>query len=139
MSSELLNHFLSKHLSINERMASGKALRDKYPRKRLGEFKTSPDRPDPVSILEARERRAWKSWCQSAMRECLLRHLPFSGVAQPSWRPTWQQVRKQRVLKCRLAEICMSRILDCLLLRSVTWFAVSMILMKPYPGPGNGI
>ena len=33
-------------------MAAGKALRDKFPRNRLAEFKPATDRPDPVSILE---------------------------------------------------------------------------------------
>jgi uncharacterized protein (DUF2252 family) len=52
MSTELLKHFHSKHLSIEERLAAGKALRDQFPRNLAGEYKPSPDRSDPVSILE---------------------------------------------------------------------------------------
>ena len=52
MSKALLKHFQSKHLSIDERLAAGKHLRDQFPRNLAGEYKLSPDRPDPVSILE---------------------------------------------------------------------------------------
>ncbi len=52
MSSHLLDHFHSKHLTVEERIAAGKALRDQFPRQLLGEFKPAPDRPDPISILE---------------------------------------------------------------------------------------
>jgi uncharacterized protein (DUF2252 family) len=53
MSRELLNHFQSKQKSIEERIAIGKDLRKKFPRINQGEFNISPDRTDPVSILEA--------------------------------------------------------------------------------------
>ena len=33
-------------------MAAGKALRDKVPREKHGEFRLHPKRPDPVSIIE---------------------------------------------------------------------------------------
>lgn len=52
MSTKLLNHFLSRHLSVDERLAKGKSLRDRFPRKKAGEFAPAPNRPDPVSILE---------------------------------------------------------------------------------------
>jgi len=52
MSQELLNHFQSKRLSIEERMAAGKALRAKFPRLQQGEYKPSAKRADPVAILE---------------------------------------------------------------------------------------
>ncbi len=52
MSTSLLKQFQSKHLSVAERMAAGKALRDQFPRIGQGEYKAAPDRPDPVSILE---------------------------------------------------------------------------------------
>ncbi len=52
MSSTLLTHFQSKHLSIDERLSAGKRLRDQFPRIRLGDYKPSPERADPVSILE---------------------------------------------------------------------------------------
>ena len=53
MSPELLHHFQSKHQSIEERIAAGKALRKKFPRIRQGEYKAGANRTDPVSILEA--------------------------------------------------------------------------------------
>ncbi|HEX6193748.1 MAG TPA: hypothetical protein VFZ42_15340, partial [Chitinophagaceae bacterium] len=52
MDSELLTEFQSKGLSIEERLAAGKALRKKMPRIVLGEFKPAADRLDPVAILE---------------------------------------------------------------------------------------
>jgi uncharacterized protein (DUF2252 family) len=52
MSKKLLDHFQSNQLSIEERFASGKKLRDKFPRIKQGEYKPADDRIDPVSILE---------------------------------------------------------------------------------------
>ncbi len=52
MKKELLNHFKSKQLSIEERLAAGKELRLKYPRINQGIYKPSAKRADPVSILE---------------------------------------------------------------------------------------
>lgn len=53
MSKEIINHFRSGTESVRERMANGKALRKKIPRAQQGEYRQSPERPDPVSILEA--------------------------------------------------------------------------------------
>jgi len=53
MSKNLLNHFQSKHVSVEDRMAAGKALRKKIPRIEQGEYKPAAKRADPVSILEA--------------------------------------------------------------------------------------
>ena len=52
MSQPLLHHFKSKPKSIEERIAAGKELRTKMPLYRLGNYKPSSDRTDPVSILE---------------------------------------------------------------------------------------
>jgi uncharacterized protein (DUF2252 family) len=52
MSQELLSHFQSKQLSVEERIAAGKELRKKCPRIGQGEYNPAPDRADPVSILE---------------------------------------------------------------------------------------
>ncbi|HLA57688.1 MAG TPA: DUF2252 domain-containing protein, partial [Puia sp.] len=38
--------------SVEQRMASGKLLRKKFPIAKLGDYKLAPDRADPVSILE---------------------------------------------------------------------------------------
>src|SRR5678815_2686677 len=56
MNPELLHHFQSKQQSIEERIAVGKDLRKKYPRINQGEYNVSPDRTDPVSILEEQGR-----------------------------------------------------------------------------------
>src|SRR6187402_1859784 len=56
MSSDQLHHFLSKQLSIEERIAVGKDLRKKFPRINQGEYNESVDRTDPVSILELQNR-----------------------------------------------------------------------------------
>jgi uncharacterized protein (DUF2252 family) len=52
MKNQLLTHFQSKQASVKERIANGKALRKKYPHDKLGDYKPSPKRPDPVAILE---------------------------------------------------------------------------------------
>lgn len=38
--------------TVEQRLAAGKALRNKFPRAKQGDFKAAPDRPDPISILE---------------------------------------------------------------------------------------
>ena len=48
----LLDKFIVPRPSVGERMAAGKALRDKFPREKHGEFRLHPKRPDPVSIIE---------------------------------------------------------------------------------------
>ena len=53
MHSELLSHFQSEHKSVEERMEIGKALRKKISRSEQGKYIPSPDRADPISILEA--------------------------------------------------------------------------------------
>jgi uncharacterized protein (DUF2252 family) len=48
----LVESFTIKRPSITERMAAGKALRQKVPRKSHANYYRSPDRPDPIEILE---------------------------------------------------------------------------------------
>ena len=48
----LLASFTEKRPSVQERLASGKALREKVPRADHGRFDKNPDRADPVAILE---------------------------------------------------------------------------------------
>ena len=50
--SALLDKFTVPRPSVAERMAAGKALRDKLPREKHGEFRLHPKRQDPVSIIE---------------------------------------------------------------------------------------
>ena len=52
MGDKLLNHFQSKHLSVAERMAAGKALRKKISREEQGYYEPAADRADPIAILE---------------------------------------------------------------------------------------
>lgn len=52
MSKKLLSHFQSKHVSVEERIAAGKALRKKHPYQKLGDYKPAAKRADPVAILE---------------------------------------------------------------------------------------
>ncbi len=52
MSKKLLDHFQSTKLSIDERITSGKKIRDKFPRIKQGEYKPADNRVDPISILE---------------------------------------------------------------------------------------
>ncbi|HEY5748011.1 MAG TPA: DUF2252 domain-containing protein [Chryseolinea sp.] len=53
MGKNLINHFQSANPSVEDRMAAGKALREKIPRTQQGEYQPAPDRADPVSVLEA--------------------------------------------------------------------------------------
>jgi uncharacterized protein (DUF2252 family) len=48
----MLASFTEKRPSLKERLATGKALREKVPRADHARFETNPDRPDPVAILE---------------------------------------------------------------------------------------
>ena len=52
MDQSLLNQFQLKRQSIDDRIATGKELRKKYPRILHGVYKPAADRADPVSILE---------------------------------------------------------------------------------------
>ena len=52
MSQSLLHHFQSAPKSIESRIAAGKELRNKMPLNRQSEYQPSPDRADPISILE---------------------------------------------------------------------------------------
>jgi uncharacterized protein (DUF2252 family) len=52
MNSKLLNQFQTIPPSIEERIAMGKALREKYPRNSLGDYTPVENRTDPISILE---------------------------------------------------------------------------------------
>jgi len=57
MVNKLLPHFQSEHESVQERIARGKALREKFPRIEQGKYTTATNRADPVSILELRSQR----------------------------------------------------------------------------------
>jgi uncharacterized protein (DUF2252 family) len=48
----LIGTFEARHPSIAERLAAGKALREKVPRTSHATYETPADRPDPVAILE---------------------------------------------------------------------------------------
>ncbi len=52
MATKLLSHFRSKAVSVEDRIALGRALRRKHPIKKLGNYKPATKRTDPVSILE---------------------------------------------------------------------------------------
>ncbi|HWR99586.1 MAG TPA: DUF2252 domain-containing protein [Prolixibacteraceae bacterium] len=52
MKGQLQNQFRTKQASIEERIAAGKELRVKFPRISQGDYIPSPNRADPVSILE---------------------------------------------------------------------------------------
>ena len=49
---ELLHHFKSNQISIEDRIEAGKELRKKFPRADQGEYKPAPNRADPVAVLE---------------------------------------------------------------------------------------
>jgi uncharacterized protein (DUF2252 family) len=56
MALELLEPIQAKQKSIEERMKAGRTLRNKFPRIRQGDYKPSPTRVDPVSVLEDQAR-----------------------------------------------------------------------------------
>ncbi len=49
----LAESFTAPHPSVAERLAAGKALRERVPRRAHARFRKAPDRPDPVALLEA--------------------------------------------------------------------------------------
>jgi len=51
-SDEILTHFHSKTKTIEERIAAGKALREKFPRANQAIYQPSAKRVDPVAVLE---------------------------------------------------------------------------------------
>ena len=52
MANELLHHFQGKQMTIKERIAHGESMVKKYPHNKMGDYKPSPNRADPVAILE---------------------------------------------------------------------------------------
>jgi uncharacterized protein (DUF2252 family) len=52
MESHLTHQLFSNQPTVEERMAAGKALREKFPREMHGEYKVAQNRVDPVSVLE---------------------------------------------------------------------------------------
>ena len=48
----VLANFTARHPSVHERLAAGKAMREKVPRAEHARFDKNPARPDPVAILE---------------------------------------------------------------------------------------
>ena len=49
---QLADMFQARRPSVEERLAAGKALREKVPRSSHGDYDKGADRPDPVAILE---------------------------------------------------------------------------------------
>ncbi len=52
MNKTLLTHFQSKQAGVKERLASGEAQRKRFSHSKLGDYKPSSQREDPVAILE---------------------------------------------------------------------------------------
>ena len=96
MSTTLLKHFQSKHLSIDERIAAGKALREKFPRNRAGEYKPAPERPDPVSILEEQAKTRIQELVPVRYARMLTSPFAFLRGVQRSWRQTSRPDQKPR-------------------------------------------
>src|SRR5450432_1813675 len=46
------NVLTTEKLTVEQRIAAGKELRNRFPRDKLGDYKASPNRIDPVLILE---------------------------------------------------------------------------------------
>jgi len=55
----LVENFAAKRPSVAERLAAGKALRDKIPRSAHGAYRPAADRADPVDILERQNAVRW--------------------------------------------------------------------------------
>ncbi len=49
---EMLEGFVAPRPSLEERLAAGKAIRERVPRSSHAFFEARPDRPDPIAILE---------------------------------------------------------------------------------------
>ncbi len=86
---QLADMFQAKRPSVEERLAAGKALREKVPRTAHAAYDKAADRPDPVDILEKTEYRgASRSWCRCGTRACWPRPSPSCAARRRSWRPT---------------------------------------------------
>lgn len=93
MTTSLLQHFQSKHLSVDERKAAGKALRDQFPRNLVGDYQPSPNRADPVSILEEQAKTRLEELVPIRYARMLTSPFAFLRAALRLWRATWRQVR----------------------------------------------
>ena len=53
MAQKALTHFATRPKTVEQRIAAGKALRNKHPISELGHYTPSPKRVDPLALLEA--------------------------------------------------------------------------------------
>lgn len=53
MAQKALTHFTTRPKTVEQRIAAGKALRNKHPISELGDYTPSPKRVDPLAVLEA--------------------------------------------------------------------------------------
>ena len=72
----LIGTFEARHPSIAERLAAGKALREKVPRTSHATYEMPADRPDPSPSWRSRTSRASRSWCRCVMPACWPRPSP---------------------------------------------------------------
>ena len=69
--------FMARRPSVAERLAAGKALREKVPRSGHATYESAPSAPDPIGILEKQDAgRIARSWSRCAMRGCWSRPSP---------------------------------------------------------------
>ena len=115
MSKKLLDHFQSTQLSIEERFASGKKLRDKFPRIKQGEYKPAANRVDPISILEEQGKTRIPDLVPVRYARMLGSPFAFLRGVQQLWQLIWQPIAKLQELMCRLVVICILQTLVYLL------------------------
>ena len=68
-------------ITVDERIARGKAARAEVPRSRHAEYEAPHDRADPVDLLDDRRGRAYPSSCRSGTAGCSSRRSRF--IAAP--------------------------------------------------------
>ena len=69
----------ARHLTVEERVARGRAARQDAPRSSHGRG-SPPDRPDPVALLEQQAATRVPDWSRSATAGCWSRRSRSSGA-----------------------------------------------------------
>src|SRR3954453_20207693 len=130
-----LGNFNAIRLSRAERMANGKALRRNVPRSSHAEFRSARDRPDPVTVLEKQNATRIKELVPVRMARMLTSPFAFfRGSAAIMAGDLANSPRTDlEVMAC--GDMHSSA---CSRPRSVTLFSQSTILMRFFPGRGNG-
>ena len=77
------------HLSVDERRARGKQVRDRTPPSSHSQWAAAADRPDPVGLLQEQNATREPDLVPVRHGACWSRRSPSTGARPRSWPPTW--------------------------------------------------